>query len=373
MAAANRLRAVREELGWTQEKVRRLLIDQALRTGKQIATPTSLKTMYSGWENGHRDPEPVYRSLLAVVLKTPESRLFPAPDVPASDDEAHAELRRRILVSSTVDAGSVALFQAQTERIRLIDRRMGARASATYMANHLAEMQEQLAHALFTGQRAPLAAVLADASALAGWQAVDLGDTAVAWSHFETAKTAAREAGSVPLLVHAMAEQAYVLVDVGMDKEALALVQEARQLAGSRVPALLRSWLCAVEAEVRGADNALEECERGFEEALRHLPTDHQDPELPYLMLSDAHLGRWRGNVLAKLGHSGAVDQLYAALPSTHAGSARAEASLRTDLAFALTAIGDHDEAQVQAKQARELIDLLGSVRLRRRLARLPV
>jgi transcriptional regulator with XRE-family HTH domain len=362
---------VREELGWTQEKVRRLLIDQALRTGKQIATPTSLKPMYSGWENGHRDPEPVYRQLLAVVLKTPETRLFPPPDVPASDDEAHAELRRRILVSNSIDADSVALFQAQTERIRLIDRRMGARASATYIANHLAEMQEQLAHAVFSGQRAPLAAVLADAAALAGWQSVDLGDTVVAWSHFETAKAAARESGSIPLLVHAMAEQAYVLVDVGMDREALALVQEARQVAGARVPALLQSWLCAVEAEVRGAAGALDDCERGFEEALRQLPADHQDPELPYLMLSDTHLGRWRGNVLAKLGDSGAVDQLYAALPSTNAGSARAEASLRADLAVALTAVGDHDEAQVHAKRARELIDLLGSVRLRRRLARL--
>jgi transcriptional regulator with XRE-family HTH domain len=368
---ANRLREVREELGWTQEKVRRLLIEQAARDGERIATPASLKAMYSAWENGHRDPEPAYRRLLATVMKTPESRLFPPPEAPASDGEAHAELRRRILLSSTVDAESVALFQAQTERIRLIDRRMGARASATYIGNHLAELQEQLAHAVFTGQRAALAAVLADAAALAGWQAVDLGDVTVAWSRFELAKTAARESGSVPLLVHAMAEQAYVLTDVGLDQEALALVQEARTVAGGRVPALLRSWLGAVEAEVRAANGGLDHAERGFEEALRHLPADHRDPELPYLMLSDTHLGRWRGNVLAKLGESGALDQLYAALPSNHAGSARAEASLRTDLAIALTAAGDHDEAQAQARRARELIDLLGSVRLRRRLARI--
>ena len=93
--------------------------------------------MYSGWENGRRQPEPMYRGLLAAALGAPESRLFPAPEQPASDDEAHAELRRRILVSGTVDGETVALFRAQTERIRMIDRRMGARASADYMASHL--------------------------------------------------------------------------------------------------------------------------------------------------------------------------------------------------------------------------------------------
>ena len=51
--------------------------------------------------------------------------------------------------------------------------------------------------------------------------------------------------------------------------------------------------------------------------------------------------------------------------------SSRAEATLRTDLALALTAAGEHDEAEAQARRARELIDLLGSVRLRRRLRRL--
>ena len=369
--SANRLREAREELGWTQEKVRRLLAAEASRRGKEIARPSSLKVMYSAWENGRRQPEPMYRELLAAVLGAPESRLFPAPDQPTSDDEAHAELRRRILVSGTVDDETVALFRAQTERIRMIDRRMGARASADYMASHLDAIQEQLAHALFAGQRGALAAVLADSAALAGWQAVDLGDTTTAWSHFETAKAAAREAESTPLLVHAMAEQAYVLLEVNMDREALTLVQEARRAAGSRVPALLLSWLSPVEAEVRGAAADLANCERGFEDALRHLPADPQDPELPFLMLSDAHLGRWRGNVLARLGDDGALDQLYAALPGTRGGSSRAEATLRTDLALALTAAGEHDEAEAQARRARALIDLLGSVRLRRRLRRL--
>ena len=135
--------------------------------------------------------------------------------------------------------------------------------------------------------------------------------------------------------------------------------------------ALLLSWLSAVEAEVRGAAADLADCERSFEDALRHLPADPQDPELPFLMLSEAHLGRWRGIVLAKLGDDGALDQLYAALPGTRGGSSRAEATLRTDLALALTAAGEHDEAEAQGRRARELIDLLGSVRLRRRLRRL--
>jgi transcriptional regulator with XRE-family HTH domain len=77
--SANRLREAREELGWTQEKVRRLLAAEASRRGKEIARPSSLKVMYSAWENGRRQPEPMYRELLAAVLGAPESRLFPAP------------------------------------------------------------------------------------------------------------------------------------------------------------------------------------------------------------------------------------------------------------------------------------------------------
>jgi hypothetical protein len=61
---------------------------------------------------------------------------------------------------------------------------------------------------------APPAAVLADAAGLAGWQALDTGSPAEAWLRHESAKAAAREAGSPVHLAHAMGQQAYALLDL---------------------------------------------------------------------------------------------------------------------------------------------------------------
>jgi hypothetical protein len=49
----------------------------------------------------------------------------------------------------------------------------------------------------------------------------------------------------------------------------------------------------------------------------------------------------------------------------------RAEASLRCDLARALIICSELDEAQAQARQARQLAMRVGSVRQRRRIERL--
>src|SRR5689334_25307464 len=108
--SANRLREAREELGWTQEKVRRLLAAEASRRGKEIARPSSLKVMYSAWENGRRQPEPMYRELLAAVLGAPEGRRFRRRGQRPSAQRPRAEPRRRARVSAPVDGRPVARF-----------------------------------------------------------------------------------------------------------------------------------------------------------------------------------------------------------------------------------------------------------------------
>ena len=369
MAVPNRLKTLREERGWTQVKVRQQIRLFALAKGVSVANSDSLKAMYSGWENKHHLPDAHYRELLCLVFGVPESQLLGAGGGPSEEDDPASELRRRLLVSGATDSATVALFQAQTDRIRMIDRRMGARASADQMAAHLASLQTQLSHTVFLDQRRPLAVVLSDAAALAAWQALDLGDVSSAWQHYETAK-AAREAESRTLLAHAMASQAYVVLDLNQPQLGLDLVREACAIAGSSVPALLSSWLRAVEAELCAAAGLRRDCYHGFDEAARRLPPDVEDPELPYLMLSDGHLSRWRGNAFAKLGDDRAIDELYAALNDTAPTSARAEASLRCDLAHVLMVAGHRDEARIQADKAAELVALLGSVRQRRRLAR---
>lgn len=65
------------------------------------------------------------------------------------------------------------------------------------------------------GQREPLAVVLTEASALAGWEALDRNALQQAWNHHQRAKAAALEATSPPLYAHALAQQAFILLDLG--------------------------------------------------------------------------------------------------------------------------------------------------------------
>src|SRR5215207_1243249 len=127
----NRLRELRLQRGWTQAKVRLQMKVLAVAKGSPIASADSLKAMYSGWENQHHLPDSMYRELLALVFDVSESELFRAPEgVAWAEDDPEEELRRRLLVSRTIDGAAVSLFQAQTNRLRLIDRRRGARAGA---------------------------------------------------------------------------------------------------------------------------------------------------------------------------------------------------------------------------------------------------
>lgn len=53
-----------------------------------------------------------------------------------------------------------------------------------------------------------LAAALAEASALSGWQALDMRNAQDAWQMHEIAKTGARESENPSILAHVTAQQA---------------------------------------------------------------------------------------------------------------------------------------------------------------------
>lgn len=89
-------------------------------------------------------------------------------------------------------------------------------------------------------------------------------------------------------------------------------------------------------------------------------------------MLDAGHLARWRGNCLARLGETSAIDSLMSALGTMGEGQyGRAEVSLRVDLALALRARGDVVESQLHAARAADLAGRTGSQRQRRRIAQL--
>jgi transcriptional regulator with XRE-family HTH domain len=160
--------------------------------------------------NGLDMPDPA-RILLGL---TPRHAAARPPVVSRASRGQDSELLRQITAARGIDATVIRALQTETDTIRLLDRRLGAPAVAGKLEAHITHVESCLRYSLRPRSRQQLAAVLADASALAGWQAIDMGRLPRAWEHFERATAAAREAHDDALLGFAGGEQAYVLLDL---------------------------------------------------------------------------------------------------------------------------------------------------------------
>ena len=112
------------------------------------------------------------------------------------------------------------------------------------------------------------------------------------------------------------------------------------------------------------------DCHTALDLAARQLRQPAAE-HLPYLALNDAHLARWRGNCLVQFGDPATITDLNTALAGMDGTFARAEAGLRCDLATALHATGERDQARQHLARATELAKLTGSARQRRRIGQL--
>ncbi|MGO1049309.1 tetratricopeptide repeat protein [Crossiella sp. CA198] len=366
--ATTRLRAVRHQLGYSADAVIKLVLSRASALGLAVMTATSLKTKLSRWENGHEAvSEPYQRLFRDVYGRTNEELGFPPELI---DDEAE-ELRNRLIVARRVDAETVEVFRRQVNDVRHRDRRFGGVTLLDQLRSSIREVETTLRHGAAQGLREALAGVLTEASTLAGWESLDRNAVGQAWNHYERARAAAREADSPALLAHATAEQAFVLIDLGETGRAVEQLTEARTLAGRAVPPLLNAWLAAAHGEGLAAAGRRAEALRAFDAARALLPSDPVDPALPFLFLAGAHLDRWRGHALARLGEPDAITHLHEALPRLPVEFIRARTGMLVDLAFAYAAVGDRDAALDHSRQARRLGSQIKSDRQLRRLGRL--
>jgi len=265
----------------------------------------------------------------------------------------------------------VAALQSETETIRLLDRRLGAPAVAAKLEAHIGQVETGLRYSLRPSNRQQLATVLADASALAGWQAIDMGRLPQAWDHFERATAAAREAADACLLAFAAGEQAYVLLDLGRPGDALEIVRAVYNETRAAIPHQIRGWLRAAEAEMAAAAGQESTCRHALDGAAREVGYGPSGEDLPYLALNETHLTRWRGNCLVHFGDPHTADELATALNELDGSFTRAEAGLRCDLAAALHVRGERHEARLHLAKAKELAQVTGSARQRRRIREL--
>src|SRR4051794_2771512 len=99
--ARTRLQAVRLALGYSQDEVIRRLGSRATERRYAVASPSSLRTMLSRWENGHDDvTEPDYQALFRDIYgRTNEELGFP----PEPADDSATELRERLSAARSID------------------------------------------------------------------------------------------------------------------------------------------------------------------------------------------------------------------------------------------------------------------------------
>ncbi len=289
-------------------------------------------------------------------------------ELPDSGSELVALFSR----SARVDAEIVSLLRQQLDTARRLDRQLGAGGLLPQVRAQATQLESLMRHSVGAGARTELAALLAETSTLAGWQSLDQGAVTQAWTHYEIAKSASREAGCVALEAHATAEQAFVLLDADRVSDAEEQASRAKSIGGTHVPAQLRAWLAAAHGEIVAARGSCASLTL-FDHAEQALSASAAQNALPYLALDGVHLQRWRGNALTNLGDQAAISDLRRSLSRMDSQFTRATTSLRIDLSMALLRHGEAAEAEKYAREAETASASLGSVRQRHRVARLLV
>lgn len=292
----------------------------------------------------------------------------PTGDHGNAHQEQTSELTARIEAAAAIDPTMVMILGADTNNLRLLDRRLGGGAIADKMRAQITQLAGAHRHAVRPGIRAQIARFLAETESLAGWQAINTGALNDAWNHYENAKAAAHDADDPAILAYVSAEQAYVLMDLGQPAQATEVLQHIHATHQSRIPARLRTWLSAAEAEAASILGDEATCRAALDQAAKLLPEGHADPNTPYLSIDAHHLARWRGNCLVRFGDPGTVDDLRSALAGMDGTYNRAESAVRCDLGHALLARGEPEAAQPHIQRAQQLATMTGSRRQRARI-----
>ncbi|RYU14805.1 hypothetical protein [Nocardioides iriomotensis] len=341
----------------------------AARRSLSIPNRQTMKSRISRWENGHAAPDEFYRQLLREAFGLDDRELGLEE---RSDDEPTAadDLRMRLLSALESDGCLIEALRSQTDAIRIQDRQFGAGLLLEVVRGHVASIDQHLGHAVFEVNRRALAEQLADAGALAGWQALDVGGLDQAWRFFELASAAALRANDFSMFAFARLEQAHIVHELAGAHVAARLAESIWTETRRRVSEPVRCWMAAAVAELQ-AEEAPASSRRMLAKA--ESLVDATDSAPAYVVLDRAHLSRWRGHTLVQMRDPAAEAVLLEAESEMHPSFIRAAASLNLDLAAAQLQRGGKDEAAERSQRATELARRVGSRRILARLEALRV
>lgn len=359
---ANRIQEARRARGWSQSRLIAEMERAASRGGVTLPSRDTLKSRVSRWENDHARPDDFYRRLLREALGLDDRELGLEESTLEAVATAADELRIQLATTRHPDQELLAALSCQTDAIRRQDRQYGATALLEQMRAHVANCDTHLSHAVFDDVRRALALVLADAAALAGWQALDVGAMDQSWRLFETASRAAQQADDPQLYAFARMEQAHVLADLTSAATAADLAVAIWTASDARVSKPFRCWMSAATAEMLAGAGYGREARQMLRRS-QELENSLGDARPAYLVFDPVHLTRWAGHTLALLGDPAAEEHLREASDQMDSTFTRAGSALHLDLARVLLTRGEAAEGQEELQAAERLARQVGSRR----------
>ncbi len=415
-----KLRALREERGWTQQDVAEQISRLAwLREHEHVGINAD---MVAKWERGNKTPSPRYRELLCLVFETDAHGLGlgePAPAEPSESGEADRNSLKELLggAASVFDqlgaAGSILqprmseMWKDEVMQRRALLKLMGLATTASVLASHerdaarsakvtpddvrdldrLADRYQALyastapavlmtpvvAHLEtlrdFVRQGVPAAlhrqvfANRARVATLAGRLAFfDLKDSLAARGYYNLALESAREAGDHLQGATALGHVAFIPASALCYSAALDYVRAAASQVGKHPDGRVASWLSAVESEIRANAGMHAESLAAVDRARESMANPGVIADLPWFDYYDStRLSGFAGYALLRAGQ---FDASKAALTDAAGHLPRAavkqKAVFLADIATVELAGGDLDRACASAGEAAESLRRAG-------------
>ncbi len=382
-----RLKALREERGWTQQDVADQVSRLAwLRRHEHVGINAD---MVAKWERGEKRPSPLYRELLCLLFATDAQSLGIGGPAKA-ETGVHAEADDSSLIEMLGGAASLLdqlgaaglilqprmfdvwkdeLMQRRSGKVtpqtlqdldHLADRYQALYHSTapavllTPVVAHLETLRDFLRQGVAVPMRRKLFANRARVATLAGRLAFfDLKDSLAARGYYNLALESAREAGDHLQAAAALGHVAFIpAADFGYS--ALDYLRAASHQAGKHPDGRIASWLSAVESEIQANAGSHAQALGATDRAREKLASPGLIADLPWFDYYDStRLSGFAGYALLRDGqHEASRAALTDAAAHLPRAAVKQRAVFLADIAAAELAGGDVDRACATAGDA---------------------
>ncbi|MGN9913597.1 hypothetical protein ACTMTJ_39300 [Phytohabitans sp. LJ34] len=235
------------------------LLAHARRHQMTIATPASLKTMVSRWENHGGQVDAVYRRLFCTIYGRDEEELGFADEHRGGSPQ----------VAPTLDGETVDYFRSVFDQHVRADNLMGphhlvdvVRAQATLLDDVLPRAKNEV--------RADLLLLACRYNELTGWLYQDAGDAANAMLYSDRAMDYVMAINDPTETAYLLMRKSNIACDLGSPDRALGLASAGLREAG-RIAPRIRAAILGQQARAFALRGEADACARSLDAAMREV------------------------------------------------------------------------------------------------------